>query len=269
MKPNILAEIIAHKKQEVQTLKDILKNQPAHLMNQMRNGSQIIKPMKNFSTCLIAQQLSVIAEVKRASPSRGKLAEISDPAQLAIQYANHAASAISVLTDEKFFKGSNKDLTHVVESLKIYPTPILRKDFIVDKIQIIESIAMGADAILLIVACLGKETKKFLDEANAYGIDALVEVKNREELEIAIEAEAKIIGINNRDLQTFEINLNRSFQLIDQIPKSIIKISESGILDSTIAHNLHSAGFDGVLIGEALVKAENPGVFIEACRYEN
>jgi indole-3-glycerol phosphate synthase len=146
--------------------------------------------------------------------------------------------------------------------------PILRKDFIIDEVQIAEAVMNGADAILLIVAVLGEKTKSLLNSAKKMGIDVLVEVHDEAELKIAIESGAEIIGVNNRDLTTFEIDTDRAIKLLDKIPNHIIRVAESGILDPMIAQAYHQAGFDAVLIGEALVKSNNPADFIEACRHD-
>jgi len=221
---------------------------------------------KNFKHALRSDTLSIIAEVKRKSPSKGNLAEILDPVLLAENYINANASAISVLTDCKFFGGSLNDLEKIAEHSK--STPVLRKDFIISPLQIDEAVGAGADAILLIVAVLGEKTKSLLDYAKKLNIDVLLEIHNHAELSIALESNADIIGINNRNLSTFEVDTQEAFNLKKLIPSTVITVAESGILQPELAREYYKAGFDAVLIGEALVTSTNPTEFIRACRHE-
>lgn len=169
------------------------------------------------------------------------------------------------MTDNAFFGGHLDDLTQVATALHTQPQPTLRKDFIIDTIQIAEAVTAGADAILCIVAVLQQKTKKLLDYAKTMGIDVLVEVHDRAELDIALASGAQIIGVNNRDLTTLHVDTDQAFRLIEHIPPSIIKVAESGILTPQLAQDYYRAGFDAVLIGEALVTSSHPAEFIRAC----
>jgi indole-3-glycerol phosphate synthase len=198
--------------------------------------------------------IAVIAEIKKASPSAGLIAESFDPVAIAQNYERSGAAAISVLTDKQFFQGA---LDHLVDVRRAVALPILRKDFILDEIQIAESAAAGADAILLIVAAL--EQKQLADlyaAATKYRLDALVEVHTREELDRAFEIAAKIIGVNNRDLATFDVDLSVTEELGKQVPDDVVLVSESGIKTAEDVARLQGCGVDAILIGEALMRGE-------------
>lgn len=199
-------------------------------------------------------RLSFIMEIKRKSPSAGNLNPEMNSIETARLYEKYGATAVSVLTDHTHFGGSLEDLKTVSGSVSI---PVLRKDFIVDEMQIPESRAYGADAVLLIVRLLGKKTSQFLKLCTDYGMDALVEVHNSEELAIALESEAKIIGINNRNLDTLEINLNTTATLFPDIPPGHLVISESGMSSAKAIDAMRVLGVDGVLIGSAFSTAES------------
>lgn len=264
---NRLDPIILQKKREVATLKTQIRCQPESPISQIlleKTQRSSIKSLKNSLRC---KSLAVIAEIKRKSPSKGHLANIDDPVALANTYIKSGANALSVLTDELFFGGSLNDLTNIATSVGELPNPILRKDFIIDEIQIAETIAAGADAILCIVAVLGEQTKAILNHAKKMNIEALVEVHDVNELEIALASGAEMIGINNRDLSTFEVDTKNAFTLLEMIPPHIVKVAESGILAPELAQAYYRAGFDAVLIGEALVKSDAPTNFIRACRH--
>ncbi len=265
---NRLKPIIIQKQREIAALYHLLKAMPEHDIAKIHRGEITSTISKKFKPALQRSTLAVIAEIKRQSPSHGLLAPITDPVALAKSYVSAKANAISVLTEEKFFNGNLNDLIQVANTLRKTNIPVLRKDFILDVIQISESIVAGANAILCIVAVLGKKTKMILDNARALGIDVLVEVIDHDELELAIDSGAEIIAINNRHLKTFEVNTERSLQLIQYIPNHIIKVAASGITNAAIAQQYRQAGFDAVLIGEALVKSDNPTLFIEACRHD-
>lgn len=264
---NRLEPIISQKRREVAELNKLILAQPEHRIAKIMAGKERRDSSKSFSKALRNDQLSIIAEIKRKSPSKGQLAEIVDPLVLANNYIEGGANALSILTDELFFGGSLADLTKVAQQLINHPTPILRKDFTIDIIQIAQAIAAGADAILCIVAVTGKNTQAILTAADQMGIEVLVEVHNEAELDIALVSGAKIIGVNNRNLKTFEIDTNTAFGLRNNIPGSIISIAESGILVPELALKYYHAGFDAVLIGEALVTTDKPKQFIEACRH--
>ncbi|MFN7097882.1 MAG: indole-3-glycerol-phosphate synthase, partial [Gammaproteobacteria bacterium] len=211
-------------------------------------------------------ELSVIAEIKRKSPSKGELAPINNPLELAAKYVVGGANALSILTDQQFFGGSLNDLVTVVKMLGHDRIPILRKDFIIDEIQIAESVAAGADAILCIVAIHKNNTGTIVSKAKKMGLDVLVEVHDEEELETALCANADIIGINNRNLNTFEINLDTAYRLKKLIPNHVTTVAESGIIEPQQAVKYREAGFNAVLIGEALVTSNQPQTFIRACQ---
>ena len=198
-----LEEIIATKRKEVEFLVELEHQDESKTFEKILNRHKINR--HRFRDALKVAGLSIIAEIKRKSPSRGDLAPIEDPVKLAHKFSKAGAAAISVLTDEDYFGGSTHDLVHVVEGLTaLHPCPVLRKDFIIHPYQIAQSKKMGASAILLIVAVVKDQLKEFLNIADHIGIDALVEVHNEEELKIALDANAQIIGVNNRDLKTFE-----------------------------------------------------------------
>lgn len=265
---NQLAPIIVQKQREVAELQALIHNQPQHQIAQILQRKISQASVKSLRKALRGSALAIIAEIKRKSPSKGSLAIIKDPVVLAQNYVEGGANALSVLTDEHFFGGKLADLTQVAASLREQPNPVLRKDFVINEIQIAEAIAAGADAILCIVAVLGEQTKTLLDSARSMGIEALVEVHNEAELDIALASGAEIIGVNNRDLSTFQINTQTAFMLLEKIPQHIVRVAESGILVPELAKEYYRAGFDAVLIGEALVKSASPAEFIRGCRDE-
>ena len=201
-----------------------------------------------------ADHIKVIAEVKRASPSRGDLAPIADPAALARTYAAHGASTISVLTEGRKFKGTLDDLRAVRAEVSV---PVLRKDFIAEKYQILEARAAGADLVLLIVAALEQE---LLAELNTFalslGLTVLVETHSREELDRALDIDAKLIGVNARNLSTFELDRELFASLVGEIPSDVIKVAESAVRNATDVQHYRDAGADVVLVGEALVTSD-------------
>ncbi|MCE5318924.1 MAG: indole-3-glycerol phosphate synthase TrpC [Parachlamydia sp.] len=220
----------------------------------------LIRPRRSLKQALRQDKMVLIAEIKRQSPSRGLIRAVDDPVALARRYCQGGAAALSILTDQAF-GGSLQDLRHIASILP--EIPLLRKDFLIAPVQIQESLQHGASAVLLIVAILGSKTKRMLEEAKRLGLDALVEVHDAHELKLALDSGADIIGINNRNLQTFEVDLNLSRLLGPQIPGSIIKVAESGICSRSDVEGMREAGFDAVLIGEALMKVESPEILIE------
>jgi len=201
--------------------------------------------------------VAVIAELKKASPSRGLIRPDFNPAKLARDLEQAGAAALSVLTDEEFFQGSLDYLRQASSSSSL---PCLRKDFIVDEFQIVEARAHCADAVLLIVAALDqKELIALAGIARSQGLDVLCEAHDEPELQRALDAGCDLIGINSRNLRTFEVNLETAFRLADKIPASCVRIAESGIRSGTDLARLRSAGYDAFLIGESLMKAEHPG----------
>ena len=201
-----------------------------------------------------ADHIKVIAEVKRASPSRGDLAAIPDPAALARTYAANGASTISVLTEGRKFKGTLEDLRAVRAEVSV---PVLRKDFIAEKYQILEARAAGADLVLLIVAALEQELLAELNEfALSLGLTVLVETHSREELHRALDIDAKLIGVNARNLSTFELDRELFASLVGEIPADVIKVAESAVRNATDVQHYRDAGADVVLVGEALVTSD-------------
>ncbi|MBP7056664.1 MAG: indole-3-glycerol phosphate synthase TrpC [Candidatus Omnitrophica bacterium] len=210
--------------------------------------------------------INLIAEIKKASPSRGIIRGDFNPAKIALTYQAQGASAISVLTDERFFEGR----LEYIKLVKSHTTlPVLRKDFIIDEYQIYESVAAGADAILLIADILSQsEMKKFYKLASSLGLDVILEVHNEEDVDKALASGGDIIGINNRDLSVFKVDLNVTQKLIRMIPPSKIKVSESGIKTHEDVMFLKSLGVNAVLIGEAFMEADDIGAKMrEIMRY--
>ncbi len=202
------------------------------------------------------ERAGIIAEFKRASPSKGLINGSSTVEEVVLAYQQAGASAISVLTDADFFQGSLEDLTAARKVLNI---PLLRKEFIVDRYQIAEAKAYGADIILLIAACLSPDTvKDFAVYAKSLGLNILLEVHNEEELLLNIIPEIDAIGVNNRNLKDFSVDLQHSYDLVNKIPNDYIKVSESGISDPNTIKLLKSAGFDSFLIGENFMKTNDP-----------
>lgn len=208
------------------------------------------KNVRNFKEALMGDDISIIAEIKKASPSKGIMVEDFDHIKIAKLYENADVDAISVLTERNYFKGDDAYINDVKE---VTSKPILRKDFIFDEYQIYESKLIGADAVLLIVAVLGDDLKKFYDTAKKIGLNAIVEVHDERELEIALNANVDILGINNRDLKDFRIDLSTTERLIRYVPSSVLLVSESGIKTSDDVKFLKSLGVNAVLIGETFM----------------
>ncbi|MFC1986950.1 indole-3-glycerol phosphate synthase TrpC [Chloroflexota bacterium] len=212
----------------------------------------------DFASALRGDRVRLIAEVKKASPSKGVIRSDFNPAEIAKTYAGNGASAISVLTEPKYFQGSLLHLRDVKEVLGSKKVPLLRKDFIVDPYQVYESRAYGADSLLLIVAILTPEKLgELLGLSHELGMSCLVEVHNEAELEIALRSQARIIGINNRDLSTFTVDITTTERLRPLIPRGRIVVSESGIKDHSDMEKLRQWGVDAALIGESLMSAPN------------
>jgi len=223
---------------------------------------QKAEPPRDFPGALTQNAFNIIAELKKASPSRGVIREDYNPALLAPQLENVGAAALSVLTEEEFFLGS---LAHLKEVKKVTHIPVLRKDFIIDPWQVWEARAAGADTFLLIAAALDDITlRELLELGRSLKMEALVEVHSREELDRILAAGAKIVGVNNRDLRNFEVRLETSLELIDAIPDDCIAVSESGLNSHADLARLHAAGFDAFLIGETVMKSPDPGTPLRA-----
>jgi len=245
----MLDKIIAQKREEVEQRK---KGAPTTYL-QERIVRQ--KPALDFALALTGDHIRLIGEVKQASPSRGVLSPNFNPTELARAYAEGGAAAISVLTEANYFMGSNEHLAAVREVVAL---PLLRKDFIFDPYQVYESRAYGADALLLITAILGQgQLKDLVSLSHSLGLKCLVEVHNGDEVERAVLSEAEIIGINNRDLNTFAVDINTTRRLRPLVPKEKIIVSESGIKSQNDMEKLAKWGVHAVLVGEALVAADN------------
>jgi len=244
--PDILARIVETKREEIVRAAAKLPEWEQRALEQA--GSR-----RDFCGALTRRKPAVIAEIKKASPSKGVLAAGVRPTDVARDYERGGAAAVSVLTDEKFFQGSLEDLASVREAVRL---PLLRKDFILDESQVVEAAAHGADAILLIVAALPERRLRELRHcAGRFGMAALVEVHDEEELELAIASGAVLIGVNNRNLRTFEVTLETSLRLARRMPEGVIRVSESGIESAEDIRILSGAGYDAFLIGERLMKA--------------
>ena len=218
------------------------------------------EPARDLIGALTASGLSVIAEIKRASPSRGLIDPDLDSATLAGEYQAGGASAISVLTEPRFFQGSLDDLRRARAAVEL---PVLRKDFILEPVQVWESRAAGADAVLLIVAALDDDTLTgLLGETRKAGMEALVEVHNAIEVERAIGGGARIVGVNNRDLATFETDLGTAEGLASLVKGFAATVAESGIWEAADAARMRAVGYDAVLVGESLVRASDPRAFL-------
>ena len=255
---NKLDEIIAHKHTEVQRL--------LPRVEKLRAAAALRDDVRSLYDSLRADptRLSIIAEVKRASPSAGTIAADFDPLTIARGYEKAGASAISVLTDEKYFQGRLEYLTLIREQLDI---PCLRKDFIVHEAQIFEAVVAGADAILLIVAALDQPTlEHLLEVASTFQLDALVEVHDLRELERALATDARIIGVNNRNLKTFTVDLAATEALAEEVPDDIVLVAESGIKTPADAFRLAEAGANALLVGETLMRSSNIMLDLPALR---
>ena len=203
-------------------------------------------------------RIAVIAEVKKASPIKGVLCPDFDPVSLAENYQQNGAGAVSVITDQGFFQGAKDDLTRVKAAIDL---PVLRKDFILDPVQLYESVILQADMVLLIAAMHDYDSLLNLSEkADELGLYVLLEVHDRDELRIAHDLPIQLLGINNRNLKDFTVSLTTSLQLVDEMPDRVVRVSESGIADRRDLDTLRNAGFHAALIGEALVSAGNPGL---------
>lgn len=223
---------------------------------QLQEAMDVVAPVRDPLKTLLSNELSVIAEVKRSSPSKGALATIADPASLAEQYENAGASVISVLTERRRFGGSLADLDAVRSRVNI---PVLRKDFMVDEYQFFEARAHGADVVLLIVAALSKsQLNDFYQLSEGLGMRALVEVHTHDELERALEISPRIVGINSRNLKTLDVDAKAFAELLPLIPTDVVRVAESGISTRAEVEFAQNNGATVILVGEALVRAANP-----------
>ena len=246
----ILEDIMRWKRQEVPKQKAEISEA------NLRALALFTPPASDFPAALAGPGVSLIAEVKRASPSKGLLCKDFDPVQLALTYAKGGASAISCLTDARFFQGQLVYLTNIKDAFRQrqLELPVLRKDFIFDPYQVLEARVAGADALLLIMAVLGNaEYRDLLAYTHELGMTALVEVHNEVELERALKENPRVIGVNNRDLRDFSVDLNTTARLRAQIPADVLVVSESGIGSAADVRALKKMGADAMLVGESLV----------------
>jgi len=255
---NILERIVEARRASVAHRKRVLPDVALQLAVEKK-----VAPPRDFPAALArAGKINIISELKKASPSRGVIREEYAPAVLAASLEEAGAAALSVLTEEDFFSGSLGDLK---EASRVTKIPILRKDFIVDPWQVWETRAAGADSFLLIAAVLNDaELRELLELGRALKMEALVEVHAREELERALEAGARIIGVNNRDLRDFQVHLETSLGLADAIPQECIAVTESGLRTHDDLLRLQRAGFDAFLIGEHVMQSADPAVALRA-----
>ena len=245
----ILDDIVAKKRL------DLIEEEQVMPLAALERQAEAAPPVRDFHAALAAPGLSVIAEIKRASPSKGMIAKTFDPVVIAKQYEDGGAAAISVLTEKHWFLGSNEYLTQVKEAGKL---PVLRKDFILCERQVVETRAIGADAILLIAAILDDNTmKRLYTLASEYGLACLFEAHDAEEIKRIVGCGAGIIGINNRNLCTMQVNLATFEALRRYIPSGTIAVAESGIASSTDARRMREAGADAILVGELLMRQKD------------
>jgi indole-3-glycerol phosphate synthase len=247
---NILEEIILFKRLEVNKRKNEVK------LSDLEQTPYFHQPALSLVQSLIdPAKTGIIAEFKRRSPSKGMINEQADAGEVTAAYAAHGASGLSVLTDEKFFGGCTADLIKAIE----HGIPVLRKDFIVDEYQLVEAKSIGASVVLLIAACLSpEEVKYFAGFAKELGMEILLEIHDETELGHICD-EVDMVGVNNRSLKTFKVDIQTSLRLIKHIPEEKIAVAESGISDVSTIVTLREAGFKGFLIGETFMKAEDPG----------
>jgi indole-3-glycerol phosphate synthase len=250
MSSNIL-EII--KESKIESLKKRKKELPLDKLMALNTEGKLLEKRHFGKAVKNKGRISLIAEIKKASPSAGLIREEFNPAEIAKEYERAGSDAVSVLTEEKYFKGCMDNLAEVK---KITKSPVLMKDFIIDEYQLHMAVNYGADCVLLIVRLLTDAVlSEFIQKAESLGLEALVEAHNQREIETAVGAGAKIIGINNRNLESFETNITNTFELAKNIPAGIIKVSESGIKEFDDIRGLSSEGIDAVLIGETLMRS--------------
>lgn len=253
---DVLEKILAVKREEVAAARRLRS------LHDLRREAEAARDVRGFVAAMRARiaagDAAVIAEVKQASPSKGVLRENFDPAAIAASYARHGAACLSVLTDERFFQGHP---SHLAAARNACALPVLRKDFVIDPYQVYEARALGADCILLIVAALDSAAMRELEAAaHALGMDVLVEVHDAGELDLALRLATPLLGINNRDLRTFETRLETTLDLLPRIPREKLLVTESGILARDDVRRLRTRGVNAFLVGEAFMRASDPGV---------
>lgn len=258
---DILEKIVATKKREIADISKKISLSAQREIAVENNQSPLLKPrgfIASINQKIAAGKAGVITEIKKASPSKGILRENFMPAEIARTYEQHGAACLSVLTDLDYFQGCNSYLQEARAACSI---PVLRKDFTIDPYQVYEARAIGADAILLIVACLELNQMKELEAcAHELGLDVLVEVHNAPELEQALELKTPLLGINNRNLKTFEVTLQTTLSLMSMVPKNKTLVTESGILNRADVQLMRDNQINAFLVGEAFMRATDPGV---------
>ena len=260
---DILKQILLTKREEIEA-----KRHSVSLLKQEAAAKSQAKP-RSFSDALTSaanqNQIAVIAEIKKASPSQGIIRPVFDPVQIAQSYEEHGATCLSILTDSQYFQGSDEFIAQVKEQVQL---PIRRKDFVIDPYQVYEAKAIGADCILLIVAALEKEMLKDLFElAQSLRLDVLVEVHDEIELHKALELDLNLIGINNRNLKTFETNLSTTIELLQHIPSEITVVTESGIRSKEDIALMQNNQVHCFLVGETFMRSEVPGEALKSLFY--
>ena len=249
---NILDEIVAYKRRVVTEAKQRVS--PEALRKQ---ADLVRRPDSLMDSLTAGEEIALIAEIKKASPSKGVIRESFDPVEIGRSYEKNGAAAISVLTDVKYFRGSDASLKAVSEAVEL---PVLRKDFVVDPYQIHEARTIGASAVLLIVSALSpRELAEMLAVCREAQLDALVEVHTPGEARMALDAGADLVGVNNRDLKTFATDLQTTFDLLEHLPDDLVVVSESGIRSRDQVVRLRDAGVDAVLVGEHLMRQPDVG----------
>lgn len=249
----ILEKIVAAKRQEVRRCQELVP------VKNLEKSELFKTPTRSMSQALISiKPVGVIAEIKRKSPSKGVFKEQLDIEKISSAYINSGAAALSVLTDWEFFGGSTQDL---ILARQHNSCPILRKDFIVSEYQVIEAKSIGADTVLLLANVLSpQEIRDLAKLARDLTMEVLLEVHDEQELNQSLNDSVNLVGVNNRDLRTFAVDVQRSFELAEKIPANFVKVSESGLDDCRVISQLHSIGFSGFLIGEAFMKCEDPAM---------
>ncbi len=254
--PTVLKKIIARKREEI-----LQRSSRCPFAEITKKAEARTDPMRGFVDAIVSKYANgcsaIIAEIKKASPSKGVIREHFVPADIAASYAAGGATCLSVLTDIDFFQGADEYLGQARDACSL---PVIRKDFIVDPYQVHEAKVIGADCILLIVAALKPSELQLLNElALGIGLDVLVEVHNESELELALDLPNQLIGINNRDLHSFNVSLDTTLDLLDQIPSDRVVVTESGIVSRDDVQLMRNHGVNSFLVGESFMRAENPG----------
>lgn len=253
--PDILKKIVARKREEV------AERAAQRPLSELADALAVAEPVRGFASALLREAQrgapAIIAEIKRASPSKGVLREDFRPAEIAASYAGAGATCLSVLTDRDFFQGDER---YLQEARRACCLPVLRKDFIIDAYQVYEARAIGADCILLIAACLSDaQLSELNDLAEQLDMDVLIEVHSASELDRALQAPGRLIGVNNRDLRNFDVDLATTLELVPRIPSSRLLVTESGIHAREDVACLRAAGVGAFLVGEAFMRAPDPG----------